>query len=275
MIRTSGIDTGQAAAAGGNGKAAAGRRPRGRPTLSNEQLLDRALDLFLELGYERTSIDAITALAGVAKRTVYQRYGDKKTLFTAALEQAIEAWIVPIGMLQAAETDDLEQSLLRIGRILVANIMSPAGLRLLRITNAEAGRMPEIGAFTYKHGTGRTIAYLADLFLRHLGRGSGSAGDWEEAAVAFLYLVVSGPPTITVWGMTIDEQTIERHTSYCVRLFLDGLRRLDATTRAGESRDVETLENENRRLKELLGAATLEIASLKEQRESSQLKRYR
>lgn len=268
------MNTGKAArlhADGDNGQpTGTGRRPRGRPTLSNHDLLDKALDLFLVLGYERTSIDGITALAGVAKRTIYQRYGDKKTLFKAALEQAIEEWIVPIDVLQAAETNDLEQSLMNIGRVLVANIMSPAGLRLLRITNAEAGRMPEIGAFTYKHGTGRTIAYLADLFMRHLGHGASSLDDWHEAAVAFLYLVVSGPPTITAWGMKVDEEAIEQHTAYCVRLFLNGLRYLEG---ADQIRDAEALEKENRRLKELLGTATLEIASLRDQMHGSRLER--
>ena len=134
-----------------------GGRGPGRPTLSNEELLDKALDLFLEEGFERTSIDAITAAAGMAKRTVYLRYGDKKSLFKAALQRAIEEWIVPIEELRAAECDDLEETLLNIGRILLANIMSPGGIRLLRITNAESGRLPEIGAFTYQRGTERTI----------------------------------------------------------------------------------------------------------------------
>src|SRR2546426_1186967 len=143
-------------------------RGPGRPTLSNEALLDKALDIFLEKGFERTSIDAITAAAGVAKRTVYLRYGDKAALFRAALERAIDEWILPVEALRASESEDLEETLLRVGQILVANIMTPAGLRLLRITNAESGRMPEIGAYTFKHGTGRTIAYLADLFRRRI-----------------------------------------------------------------------------------------------------------
>src|SRR5438067_6045932 len=83
-------------------------RGPGRPTLSNEELLDKALDIFLEKGFERTSIDAITAAAGMAKRTVYLRYGDKTALFKAALERAIDEWIVPIESLQAAESEDLE-----------------------------------------------------------------------------------------------------------------------------------------------------------------------
>ena len=71
------------------------RQGPGRPTLSNEELLDKAVDLFLEKGFERTTIDAITASAGMAKRTVYLRYGDKTALFKAALQRAIEDWIVP------------------------------------------------------------------------------------------------------------------------------------------------------------------------------------
>src|SRR5580704_13171607 len=110
------------------------RQGPGRPTLSNEELLDKAVDLFLEKGFERTTIDAITASAGMAKRTVYLRYGDKTALFKAALQRAIEDWIVPVEQLRAAESDDVEDTLLRVGQILMENLMSPAGLRLLRIT---------------------------------------------------------------------------------------------------------------------------------------------
>src|SRR5262252_440042 len=75
------------------------RRPR-RPSLSHEEFLDRALELFFEQGFEGASIESITASAGIAKRTVYQRFGDKKSLFKAALQRAIDKWIVPIERLQ-------------------------------------------------------------------------------------------------------------------------------------------------------------------------------
>lgn len=271
-----------------------GRRP-GRPTLSNEELLDKALDLFLEQGFERTSIDAIAASAGMAKRTIYLRYGDKESLFRAALERAIEEWIIPIEQLRAAECDDLEKTLLEVGRILVTNIMRPEGLRLLRITNAESARMPEIGAYTYRHGTGRTIAYLADLFRRRIGPDSVSMNEWQEAAFAFLYLVVCGPPTITAWGVKLDEEKINSHTSYCVRLFLYGMLERHVTSPgdpafsqaesgAAESAsqllmagafdspataDLQELQHENRRLREMLLESMLEVASIRELREDS------
>ena len=40
-----------------------------------------ALALFLRDGFARTSVDAVAREAGVSKRTVYDYYGDKQTLF--------------------------------------------------------------------------------------------------------------------------------------------------------------------------------------------------
>jgi AcrR family transcriptional regulator len=224
-----------------------GRRPR-RPSLSNEQLLDQALDMFLQHGFDRTSVDAITATAGMAKRTFYLRYGDKESLFRAALQRAIEDWIVPVSRLRAAETPDLEESLLAIGQILVDNILTPAGLRLLRLTNAESGRMPEIGAFNVREGTQPTIAYLTDLFRRHLG----DFPEAEDAAEAFLALVVGGPANAAAWGVPLEKATIDRRTRYSVRLLLHGL--LPETERR-----TDALEDDNLRLKKLLAEAMVEL----------------
>ena len=230
-----------------------GRRRPGRPSLSNEQLLDTALDLFLEKGFERTSIEAVCAAAGMAKRTIYARYGDKTTLFRAALTRAIEEWIVPVEQLRALETDDLEATLLAIGQVLVANVLSPAGLRLLRLTNAESVHMPEVAVFNVQRGTEPTLAYLADLFRRRLGRDGNAAASADEVAAAYLNLVVGGVANNAAWGMVLPQQAIDRHTAYSVRLFLYGL--LPQGDGAAEA--------ENRRLKQLLAetAQMLEQAS--------------
>lgn len=219
-----------------------GRRP-GRPTLSDEQLLDIALDLFLENGFERTSIDAITAAAGMAKRTVYARYGDKETLFKAALSRAIEDWLVPVARLRAAEEDDLEKTLLKIAQMLLTNILSPAGLRLLRLSNAVSVTMPEIAANNTRMGTEPTLAYLADLFRRRLLPADAPAPEADEAALAFLHLVVGGPASTAAWGVVLDDEAVDRHTRYCVRLFLHG---------ALPNQGTGAIAHENRRLKALV-----------------------
>jgi TetR/AcrR family transcriptional repressor of mexJK operon len=221
------------------------RRP-GRPTLSDAQLLDIALDLFLQNGFERTSIDAITAAAGMAKRTVYARYGDKEALFKAALTRAIEDWIVPVESLRAAEGDDFEATLLALARMLLTNILKPAGIRLLRLSNAVSASMPEIAAANTRMGTAPTLAYLADLFRRRLLPADAPATEADEAALAFLHLVVGGPASTAAWGVALDEAAIDRHTRYCVRLFLHG---------ALPAQDESAPERENRRLRALVEEA--------------------
>lgn len=235
------------------------RRP-GRPSLSNEQLLEKALDLFLEQGFERTSIDAITAAAGMAKRTVYARYGDKTNLFKAALKRAIAEWIVPVEHLRRAEGETLEETLLAVGQILIDNVLSPAGLRLLRLTNAESPRMPEIGAFTVTEGTQPTIDYLADLFRRHLGDENHEFAEADDAASAFLNLVVGGPANASAWGVQLDKKEIDRTTRSFVRLFLHGL--LSRSALPGP--DVPALEDENLRLKKLLAETMVRLDQARE-----------
>lgn len=200
------------------------RRRPGRPSLSNEELLDKALDLFLQKGFDGTSIDAITAAAGMAKRTVYARYGDKTRLFKAALSRAIDEWIVPVEHLRSLETADLEQSLVRIGDALVANVLQPAGLRLMRLTNAESVRMPEISVENVRLGTEPTLTYLAELFGR---RGGLERGQALDAAQAFLNLIVAGPANSAAWGIDLDMAAVKSQTRFGVRLFLNGLPRRD------------------------------------------------
>lgn len=211
------------------------RRRPGRPSLSNAQLLDKALDLFLEKGFAGTSIDAICATAGMAKRTVYARYGDKEALFKAALSRAIEDWLVPVESLRAQESGDLEASLLRIGALLVENVLGPAGLRLLRLTNAESVTMPEIALENVRLGTEPTLQYLADLFRRNLCEPDDEDGA-RDAAQAFLSLVVGGPASNAAWGMRLDPASVDRHVRYSVHLFLHGAVRGTPQEGSGEMR---------------------------------------
>jgi len=200
-----------------------GRPTRQQAAERNLQLLDRALDLFFENGFERTTMEGIAASVGMAKRTVYALYGDKQTLLKASLHHAINEWIVPVDRLRAVETDDLEETLTAIGQILVDNIMRPEGMRLLRVTNAEAGHMPEISAYSYEQGTAPTLAFLTELFARRLRPPRGKKADSHEAALAFLSLVVGGPANLSAWGLPMTDEAIRKHTGYCVRLFLHGV----------------------------------------------------
>jgi len=199
-----------------------GRPSREQSEARNRELLDRALDLFLERGFDGTTIEAIVDPIGMARRTVYARYGDKITLFKAALQREIDEWIVPEELLRAAETDDLEETLLNVARLMVANALTPSGVRLTRIAHAEVIRMPEVGAYLAERTERRAVAYLADLLQRRAG-----LTDAEDAAMAFMLLVVDGAFQDKVWHGVGDDE-LARQVTYRTRLFANGIARPSA-----------------------------------------------
>lgn len=201
--------------------------PNGRPTKQQAEqrhvlLLDRALEMFLDKGFELTTIDAIAASLNMTKRTIYSRYKDKRALFKATVQRAVDRWVVPIEVLKAADTGDLESTLLEIARIRVANSLSPAGLRLQRIINAESFRFPEI-LQSYEEGALPTINFLSDLFRRHERRELGKLEDPSFDAAMFLSMTAAASRMV-VLGKQPDKAAITKRTKKCVRLFLDGLR---------------------------------------------------
>lgn len=203
----------------------AGRPTRAQAAQRHEELLDRALELFLENGFQLVTIDSIAAAVGMTKRTMYARYPDKRALFKAAVQRAIDRWVVPIERLRAAVTEDLEETLIALARIRLANAISPAGLQLQRIINAESYRFPEIFTQTYEQGMRPAIEFIAEVLRRHHKAGTVKITRPETAAAAFLSMVVGGPTRAIVWGGPVDEEDLDERIRYCVRLFLDGARR--------------------------------------------------
>lgn len=205
-------------------------RPRGgRPTreqarLRHDELLDEALEQFLEKGFVMTTIDAIAVAVGMTKRTVYARYADKNALFVATAQRAIERWIVPVETLSVLDCGDLEGTLTAVACIRMQNANSPAGMRLQRIINAESYRFPEIFALAYDQGTMPTISFLADLLRRHTRTGSIRVEQPEIAAAAFLSMVIGTPIRALLWGNSVDEEILNERVRICVGLFLNGVR---------------------------------------------------
>ena len=63
-------------------------RPRGRPRgFDRDDVLDRAVHLFSERGYEGTSVSELTEAMGITPPTLYTFFGDKKRLFLEAVER--------------------------------------------------------------------------------------------------------------------------------------------------------------------------------------------
>jgi len=91
------------------------RRPY-RSTLREDQaratrraVVSAARDLFVELGWSRTTIDAVAARAGVSRKTVFTSVGGKASLLKLALDWALVGDDEPVPLQDRQVIAELEQ----------------------------------------------------------------------------------------------------------------------------------------------------------------------
>ena len=87
-----------------------GRRPQGSPD-ARRAVLDAARELFAELGFERTTMRAVAARAGVDPALIYHYFDDKEGLLFAALQPPADAATVFVGL--TSEADRTGEELVR------------------------------------------------------------------------------------------------------------------------------------------------------------------
>ena len=163
-----------------------------------------ALDLFVRDGYERTSVDAIAAAAGVSKRTVYSHYTDKERLFLAVVEDTYDLLMTQVRDIADRELDrpgDPRQKLTSfITSVARAIGGSDERAALIRLFISEAPRFPQLAVQWQGR---RSISALLTRLLAGLPPGSGLAIDDPAEAAGYLSALTFGQiNNRTLMGLT-------------------------------------------------------------------------
>ncbi len=82
------------------------RTPRLAPELRRAQLLDAALDVLGEGGFDAVSVEAVAQRAGVTRPVVYDMFGDLEGLMLALMEREENAAMAPLLEIVGVEPDD-------------------------------------------------------------------------------------------------------------------------------------------------------------------------
>jgi TetR/AcrR family transcriptional repressor of mexJK operon len=160
--------------------------------------VDAAKTLFLQKGYAGTTMEEIAALAGIAKRTLYNNYADKEALFTQIVAEVIDhaeafARALPDHFTADVTASGLPAALHDLGRRLALGVVRPDVVALRRLLVGEARAFPELARAYFDRAPGRVIVALASAF-EHLGTlGLLRTTDVRRAASQFAYLVVGEP----------------------------------------------------------------------------------
>ncbi len=147
-----------------------------------EQILQGAMRVFLREGYAGTSMDRVSAEAGVSKQTIYSYFGDKKGLFQALMEWVTIASFCSFFLIEELQGEPavLLRQLAETYFTKVAD--NPDYLALFRVIVAESERFPEL-AKLYTH----TVIQRGRQLLSHYFACHSELGITDPEAMAQIF----------------------------------------------------------------------------------------
>ena len=163
------------------------RAPQARTRLARRAVLDAARTLFLERGYDGTTIEAISSASEIPQATVYRLFSSKKGILKALLDTSIagDAEPVPVAERGPARTildaTDPADALARLAAISVA--INSRTAPIYRILVSAASSDPDAAAILdeltrqRQEGQGRVATSLAQAKALRSGLKARDAGD--------------------------------------------------------------------------------------------------
>lgn len=190
-----------------------GRPSREEAAALTRRIVETATELFLRHGFEKTSMDMVSAEAGISKPTIYARFANKADLFEAAVTELgqrkmdeLEAIVVSKNN-ASGRLHDLARQLLDI-------MIGPQVIALERIIAGEAHQFPELAHRMYLEGGERVTAITANL-LRQLDAYADRADEALRLDAQILFGLIVLPPLRRAMlesraGMAVDRALLER-----------------------------------------------------------------
>jgi len=199
----------------------------GRPTRAEAErrlarLLDTAARLFLEHGYEAVSVEEIAKQAGVAKRFIYARYGNKADLFVATFERTFPRQFH--NAMQAIEPSryGAEHGLYELGRKFLEIAIQPEAITLHRLFVSAAPLFPDIARRFVEKNRDLALKEVERVFKFYVERGEIELPQPRLMIEHFLISVAGIPQRLALMGMTESPEEQDQRLRLAARLFVRG-----------------------------------------------------
>jgi TetR/AcrR family transcriptional repressor of cmeABC operon len=186
-------------------------------------MIEAAAELFLERGYEKTSLGDVVKRSGGSLATLYAAFGSKEGLFEAIVAEITEQILIEFAEPEL-EAQSLEQALLLFGERFLGMILCPNALRWHRMCLAEGHQFPALREALLRSGPGRVRSRLADYLAANAESGRLRLDDSGEAAGHFIALLKSEILFAAVCGDDVDlsAERVTHQVRRAVDVFLHG-----------------------------------------------------
>jgi AcrR family transcriptional regulator len=188
------------------------------------RLLDAALKLFSENGFEKTTMDQIAREAGASTKTIYARYSNKEDVLHAVVHRLVERTIeIHRRTTPISEGSDPRDTLARFCTDVCIRISTEAG-PINRMAMAESHRLPELGRL-HSQANAFGIGYIREGLEQWSRQGllpDLRPQDFDQAALLCLSMATDWTRIYTSVGKPPTRAEIDRYVTFAIDLFLRG-----------------------------------------------------
>jgi AcrR family transcriptional regulator len=143
------------------------RAPAERP----KEILEAALELFVEKGFAGTRLDDVAERAGLSKAAIYLYFDDKLALFQGVIRQAVISNFGTVEGMLAGHRGPVAALIPPILQFMATRIEDTPLASIAKLVIAESRAFPEIGRFYLKEVIGRGIPLFEGLIKRGIAQG--------------------------------------------------------------------------------------------------------
>lgn len=182
-------------------------------------LITAGTRLFLECGYDRTSLAQVAKDAEVSTATLFKRFPTKAALFEAVVSRY---WELESQWDYLPAPGNPRAGLTKIGRDYATLLTRPGMAALFRTVIAETGRFPELGRTQFEFGKEPFLEGLRTYLAREQGEGTLVMPEVGVAAGQFLGMIADQVfwPRLLLVDFDMSEATMYRAVDEAVLTIL-------------------------------------------------------
>ena len=170
------------AARSGRAKDAPAPKFRRRADARPDEILDAALAVFTEKGFDAARVDDIATRAGLSKGAVYLYFDSKDALLKGLIEREVAPAAHRLRALAEASGDDVRATLTLLVTVATQLLNDPGIFATPKLVLSVAARFPEIGDYYRKRVIDEAIGAISALHMKGVASGVFRQADSDTVA---------------------------------------------------------------------------------------------
>jgi TetR/AcrR family transcriptional repressor of mexJK operon len=181
----------------------------GRPKSSQkrQQILHQAGELFLQQGYDRTSMDAVAKQSCVSKQTVYSHFQNKDVLYNAVIESKCEEYRIEEAAI-CIDSNSLAEILYSIAFNFIQLLNDKRVIAMYSVVIGESKNNLHLAQLFYDAGPLHSLNLVKDLLIKHPETRLPES-DAKELSTDFFNLLKGNYHMLSMLGLAYEQKPEE------------------------------------------------------------------